>query len=66
MISRARASLATRAILSTAKPSLLRKTSALTNSKSQQDGSVRVSPSGALIVNVRVVIDRDEDAELIN
>jgi len=66
MISRALASLATRAILSTAKPSLLRKTSVLTSPKSQQDGSVRVSPSGALIVNVRVVLDGDEDAELIS
>lgn len=66
MISRARASLATHAILSTTKPSLLRKTSALTSPKSQQDGSVRVGPNGVLIVNVRVVLVRDEDAKLIN
>jgi hypothetical protein len=66
MISRAQPSLATHVILSTTKPSLLRKTSALTSPKSQQDGSARVSPSGALVVNVSVVLDKDEDAKLIN
>jgi len=66
MISRAQASLATRSILSTAKPSLLRKTSPLISPKLQQDGSAWVRSGGALIVNVRVVFDRDEDVELIN
>ena len=66
MISRALASLATSHLLSTAKLSLLRKTLALSSPKSQQDGSVRVCPSGALLVNVSVVLNRDEDAELMN
>jgi hypothetical protein len=66
MIPYAPAPLATRAILSTAKPSLLRKTSAFTGPKSLQDGPARVSLSDALIVNVGIVLDRDEDAGLIN
>ena len=65
MITSAPASFAIRATLSTAKPSLLQKTPALASTKSQQDGSARVSPSGPLIVNVRVVPNRYENVELI-